>query len=110
MSSCPPVFSHKGEGVARKLSRSIQIEWGEMLDNWEWGKGPLHVRMMSMDLFCSAQRAPEPQLPLAWLGPPRSTATTVASERLQASISASVKRVGWTQCFSKGLPAWRWDG
>lgn len=63
-----PIFSHKGKGVSRKPSRSIQIEWGEMLENWEWGKGPLHVRMMSMDLFCSAQRAPEPQLPLAWLG------------------------------------------
>lgn len=63
------------------------MEWGEILENWEQERGPLN-------LICSAWRAPEPQVPLAWLGPPRPTATTVALERfLQASISPSVKRV-----------------
>lgn len=65
-----------------------------------------------MERIYSARRVPEPQHSLAWLGLPRSAASTarVALEKfLQGSISPSVKRVGWTPCSPKGLPALRWD-
>lgn len=106
----PPSSTTKERMYPGKHGGSSQTEWGKILERRR-RKQALERQDGDSGPTLFSLESPEPQSDLAWLGPPRPTATTVALEGLlQASVSPSVKRVAWIHCSPRGLPALKWKG